>query len=258
MKPEEGYLCRNFIPKIPFVQHMLDLFLDEEKADMSFKVETRPLLDESKDTSPALCEVFHAHKLVLTTCAKGLILGSLCEHCDGSTPVHITDVAPNVFRLLLRYVYGGDISAGEWKDHAKDLLEAADKFGLPNLKIEAEAWYVMLLKFSAGDAVETVAHANKMNCFLLKEAAINFIVTNANEVLASGTLMNIPESNVIIRDILCSVATLSKQEQHNIDSKGLHQLSINDLRARLALLGDDFDGSKEALIIRLKGVNSSG
>ena len=71
------------------------------------------------------------------------------------------------------------------------------------------------------------------------------------------TLMNIPESNVIIRDILCSVATLSKQEQHNIDSKGLHQLSMNDLRARLALLGDDFDGSKEALIIRLKGVNSS-
>jgi uncharacterized small protein (DUF1192 family) len=48
---------------------------------------------------------------------------------------------------------------------------------------------------------------------------------------------------------------MSKQEQHKIDSKGLHQLSMNDLRARLALLGDDFDGSKEALITRLKGAN---
>jgi len=226
---------------------------------MSFKVEScPPLIDASKDTSLALGEVFSAHKLVLKTCAKGSILASLCDDCDDETPVPITDVAPKVFRLLLRYVYGGDISAGEWKDYAKDLLEAADKYGLPNLKIEAEAWYVTLLKFSAGDAVETVAYADKMNCFLLKEAAIDFIVTNANEVLASGTLMNIPESNVIIRDILCSVAKMSKQEQHNIDSKGLHQLSINDLRARLALLGDDFDGSKEALVIRMKGVKSSG
>ena len=259
MKPDGGDLCRNFIPKNPFVQHMLDLFLDEDTADMSFEVETRPLLDASKDTSPALGEVFrevfHAHKFVLKTCAKGSILGSLCEDCDGSTPLPITDVVPKVFRLMLRYVYGGDISAGKWKDHAKDLLEASDKYGLTNLKIEAEAWYVKLLKFSVGDVVETVAYAEKMNCFLLKEAAIDFIVTNANEVLASGTLMNIPESKDIIRDILCSVATRNKQEQHKIDSKDLHQLSMNDLRARLALLGDDFDGSKEALITRLKGAN---
>jgi hypothetical protein len=259
MKPDGGDLCRNFIPKNPFVQHMLDLFLDEDTADMSFEVETRPLLDASKDTSPALGEVFrevfHAHKFVLKTCAKGSILGSLCEDCDGSTPLPITDVVPKVFRLMLRYVYGGDISAGKWKDHSKDLLEASDKYGLTNLKIEAEARYVKLLKISVGDVVETVAYAEKMNCFLLKEAAIDFIVTNANEVLASGTLMNIPESKDIIREILCSVAAMSKQEQHKIDSKDLHQLSMNDLRARLALLGDDFDGSKEALITRLKGAN---
>jgi hypothetical protein len=152
----------------------------------------------------------------------------------------------------LHYVYGGDILAAEWKDHAKDLLEAADKYGLPNLKIEAEAWYVKLLKFSVGDVVETVAYAEKMNCYLLKEAAINFIVANAKSVQASGTLMNIPESNVITRDILCSVATMNKQEQHKIDSKDLHQLSMNDLRARLALLGKDVDGPKETLVARLR------
>jgi hypothetical protein len=89
MMPDEGDLCRNFIPKNPFVRNMLLLFLDEETADMSFEVESRPLLDASKDTSPALGEVFRAHKLVLKTCAKGSILGSLCEDCDGSTPVPI-------------------------------------------------------------------------------------------------------------------------------------------------------------------------
>jgi len=31
---------------------------------------------------------------------------------------------------MLRYVYGGDISAAKWKDYGKDLLEAADKYGM--------------------------------------------------------------------------------------------------------------------------------
>ena len=140
-------------------------------------------------------------------------------------------------------------------DHAKDLLEASDKYGLTNLKIEAEAWYVKLLKFSVGDVVETVAYAEKMNCFLLKEAAIDFIVANAKAVLASGTRMNIPESNVFTRDILCSVATMNKQGQHNNNERNdLDELSINDLRARLASSGEDVDGPKETLIARLVGI----
>ena len=114
MKPDEDDVCRNFIPKNPFVRNMLLSFLDEETADISFEVETRSLIDASKDMSPALGEVFHAHKFVLKTCAKGSILAFLCDDCDDETPVPITDVAPKVFRLMLRYVYGGDILAVEW------------------------------------------------------------------------------------------------------------------------------------------------
>ena len=247
IKPIEEDHWQNFIPKNPFVQHMLDLFLDEDTADVSFKVESRPLIDAPQDSLPDPGEVFHAHELVLQTCAKGSILASLCDDCDDETPVPITDVAPDVFRLMLRYVYGWDILAAEWKDHAKDLLEAAAKYGLPNLKIEAEARYVKVLKFSTGDVAETVAYAEKMSCFLLKEAAIDFIVANSNEMLSSDALKNIPESKDIIHEILCSVST-----QHNKDSKDLNQLSMNDLRARLASQGNDFDGSKESLISRLK------
>ncbi len=36
------------------------------------------------------------------------------QESDDETPVPITDVAPKVFRLMLRYVYGGDILAVEW------------------------------------------------------------------------------------------------------------------------------------------------
>ena len=85
MKPDEDDVCRNFIPQNSFVRNMLLSFLDEETADISFEVETRSLIDASKDISPALGEVFHAHKFVLKTCAKGSILESLCEDYDGST-----------------------------------------------------------------------------------------------------------------------------------------------------------------------------
>ena len=37
MKPDEDDVCRNFIPKNPFVRNMLLSFLDEETADMSFE-----------------------------------------------------------------------------------------------------------------------------------------------------------------------------------------------------------------------------
>jgi len=253
MRPEKKEdRWQHFIPKNPFVQNMMQLFLDEETADMSFKVEPQ-LNDTSEDSLPALSEVFHAHKLVVKICAKGSFLASLCEDCDGSTPLPITNVVPKVFRLMLRYVYGGDLSAADWKDHAKDLIEAADKYGLTNLKIEAEARYVKLLKFSPGDAVETVAYAEKMNCFLLKEAAIDFIVANVDEVMASGTHKNIPESKEIIWDIMRSVSTMKQQGQkRKIDSGDLNQLSMDDLRACLESKGKDFDGSKEDLVARLK------
>ena len=72
--------------------------------------------------------------------------------------------------------------------------------------------------------------------------------------MASGTLKNIPESKKIIWDIMRSVSTMKRQGQkHKIDSDDLNQLSMDDLRARLALLGEDFDGSKESLISRSRG-----
>jgi hypothetical protein len=76
IKPEVGDFCQNFIPENPFVQNMLQLFLDEKIADMSFKLESQqlthvtqggifhalgevfqPLLNASKDSVPPPSEV---------------------------------------------------------------------------------------------------------------------------------------------------------------------------------------------------------
>ena len=110
----------------------------------------------------------------------------------------------------------------------KDLIKAADKYGLSNLKIESEGWYVNYLKFAADNAVEILIYAAGMNCFLLKEAAVNFIVANANKVLATLGI------------------------KHTDKGKDLSQLSINELQANLDLVEKDFDGSKQMLVGRLK------
>jgi hypothetical protein len=218
IKPDEGDRCENFIPKNRFVQNMLKLFLDEDTADMSFQVQA---------------QVFYAHKLVLKVCAKGSILTTLCDNCDESSPAPISGVDPRVFRHMLCHVYGGYISASEWKDCSKDMIEAADKYGLPNLKIEAEGWYVKHLNLAASDAVEALTYATDMNCFLLKEAAINFIIANANGVLATLSMKRTDEG------------------------EDLSRFSISCLRAELDLVEEDIDGSRDLLIARLKKGNSS-
>lgn len=190
---------------------------------------------------------------MLKACAKGSILASLCDSRDGSEPVPINDVHPRVFHLLMRYVYGGNIIASEWKDLGSDLLEASDKYGLATLKIEAESWYIKYFKFSAYNVIEAVAYADKMNCFLLKEAAIKFIIANVDEVRSSGTLKHIPETKDIMDETFFSVSTMSKKGQkRKYDNDDLNLVSINNLRAELARKGKDVDGSRPTLIARLK------
>jgi hypothetical protein len=90
-------------------------------------------------------------------------------------------------------------------------FEASDKYGLTNLKIEAESWYMKQIKFLVDDVIEAVANADEMNCFLLKEAVINFIVVHVDEVRSSGTLKDIPDMKNIMHEILYSVNTVNKR-----------------------------------------------
>ena len=83
------------------------------------------------------------------------------------------------------------------------------------------------LKFAVDNAVEILIYAAGMNCFLLKEAAVNFIVANANKVLATLVIKRTDKG------------------------KDLSQL-INELQANLDLVEKDFDGSKQMLVGRLK------
>ena len=154
---------------------------------------------------------------------------------------------------MLRYVYGGHLSASNWEIWAKELLEAADKYGLKSLKIEAEAWYVKYLQLTVDSAIEELVYAEKMNCFLLKEAAMDFILKNSKEVIASDSFKKMPETKSIMKELLM-VATMNMQDDDKKDLEEPTKLSINELRAKLDSEGGDIDGSRETMLAQLKHV----
>ena len=104
---------------------MLKFFESGDDADVWFKV---------GDTT------FAAHKLILKMNAP--ILHSFCPK-RGKAPVQINDTSPDVFRIVLRYVYGGDASELEGRltskiKDEKDIIEAADRYGIIGLKLAVE------------------------------------------------------------------------------------------------------------------------
>jgi hypothetical protein len=229
----DGDHYQQFIPKNRFVQNMKQLFLDQDSADISFEVGD---------------QIFFAHKLVLQTCAKRSILASLCDDdddCNDSSPIPISsDVDPQVFRLMLFHIYGGEISSDVWQDRSKEMLEAADKYGLSNLKIEAEGWYVKTLSLRTDNAVEALAYAIDMNCFLLKEVANKFIKEHSKEILSSDSGKMIRGRKTLMSDVLDVLVPTG--DDH------LSQPHINTLRIELDRQGKEFDGSREMLIARLQ------
>ena len=255
IKPDDDHCCLNFIPKHDYAQNILQLFQDKDTSDVVFEVK-----EEEAEAGAQLptSTLFHAHKLILCSCAKGSTLTSLCEESDKSTPVPIVNVDPQVFHLMLYHIYGGKIRAAEWKERAKDFIDAADRYGVKTLKIEAEAWYVKHLEISVDNVIDALVYAEEKNCFLLKEVATNFVLNNANEVLASESFEDIPESKIFVREIISLAATSNRQDEAKRDLEDPRKLSINELRAQLYDQGKDIDGPRNRLIAQLLGDEEDG
>lgn len=239
MKLVENKSLVNFIPENPFSKNMMGLFLDEQSADVRFEL--------SNDDN-SLKVQYYAHCLILKACAP-----ALARQCEGSnklSPIAIPDVEPPVFLQLLLYVYGGDISP-DWKNDAKKFIYAADKYGLFDLKLRAEAWYVAYCNLTVINVADELLYADAMNCPLLREAAINFISKNVKEVMKSESFENVLKAKPASRDILLAVASAGQGSDAGvIDDDSV--ATVNNLRVALYEKGLEIHGSRESLTSRLK------
>ena len=206
-------------------------------------------------TTPLL---FPAHRFIVDNCS--IILAELCEsHGDGTTLVQIDDIKPNIFRLLLSYIYGGKVSENNMVLHARDIIDAADKYGVVNLKLEAEASFVVGATFTIENVMELLLYAESKNLALLKEAAMDYIVENKGEVIEKLSFANAP--GALITDVLAAVSRGERNVGGNNGDGGESQydsLRISELRKRAHEKGLNVDGSREMLIAALEAVQEAG
>lgn len=103
-----------FIPVSSACRTLHNLSISKDSADVVFEVKGY------EDTSPE--SKFYAHRLSSAT-----------------------------FEVLLFYIYGGKrTNFGEDITEVKNIIDAADKYAVINLKLDAEVWYIMTTEFTAG------------------------------------------------------------------------------------------------------------
>mmetsp|Transcript_23964 Transcript_23964/g.45774 ORF Transcript_23964/g.45774 Transcript_23964/m.45774 type:complete len:247 (-) Transcript_23964:85-825(-) len=243
---------------------MLASFMDEESADVVFEVEEEEEREGNGYGKPRTT-IFHAHRLILQKC--GAQLAELCSGNGGPTTatttsssqtptrVSIGDVRPVIFRHMLHYIYGTEVPPDDLKANAREIIDAADKYGIANLKLEAEACLVRSTEIDVANAMDHLLYADAKNCALLKEAVVDFIVENKLEVLERVSLRDAPGG--LLADVLAAVARGDRRSKdtsggNDEDEQLLSTMAISDLRRSMYEKGLDVDGSREALIASLK------
>ena len=142
------------------------------------------------------------------------------------------------------------MSAEDLKANTKDIIDAADKYGVVGLKLEAEASLVASATFTVENVIDNLLYADSKNCALLKEAAMDYLVDNGVEVAEKNTFEAVP--GYMMKDLLTAVNRGKKEADTKIDSNDFSTMRVNTLRKLLHDKGLDVDGSREAMISLLK------
>ena len=136
----------------------------------------------------------HAHHNILQKYPSPLLSELCCKAGgeSGMTTVSITDVTSEIFRFMLYYIYGGKLTDEELKRNAKEIINAADKYGVINLKLEAEAVFVTSTMVTFDTAIDNLLYADSKNCSLLKESVLDFIAENRKEATKKLSFKDVP------------------------------------------------------------------
>ena len=244
-----------FVPNNPLLNFMQEMFNDEATADVCFEVVVREKDEDDGDDDDGTKRVktttpFYAHRLILQKCAP--MLAAICRSSDsgGMIKAPVNDIKPEIFHYLLFYVYGGSVPEEELKAHAKDIIDAADKYSIVNLKLAAEAAYVESTKISLDNAMDDLLYADSKNCELLKEAVMNFFAENHFEAAANISFTDCPGH--VMKDLLVAFGRSSRKDGNGTNVDDLTTLSVTALRRKLHKMGLDVDGSREAMIESIK------
>ena len=198
-------------------------------------------------------ERVRAHRLVLL--ARSPVLSSLCDDADAD--IEISEVSPAVFKEVLRFTYCDELSSPDvfsTLDSARDVLKAADRFGVTRLKQLAEI-ELATRHLSVESAADLLLLADAHSCPQLKESATEFFVSKAPEVMATEGWVRLGASADLLRELMGEAFSPNKRPRDD-DGEGaadrVKRMRVSELRAELATRGLETDGARGALEERLR------
>ena len=228
---------------------------DAEAADVLFEIG-----DSDKTTTRSRkdeYQCFYAHNNILTMRAP--TLAALADDCSPGTVIPISDVRSDLFRMLLRFIYGGELPRKDvLKEEACSIIKTADRFGCTGLKLAAEA-EMAAAGITTENTAELILFADATNCAMLKEAAMEYFVTNAQAVMESEGFGQVKESPAIMAELMAEALGGSKKRPASSDAdsgRDYKRMRVSTLRQQLDDNGLDVDGSKEMLVARLEEAES--
>ena len=241
-----GQQSAPFVPENPFLRNAMMDFGDEETTDVKLEVGEAVLNRAGRrKRGKTSTTTFHAHHLVLRRNAPAL--ADMCQPGNGSAPIKINNVRPEIVKHLLYYCYGGKIDEEDLQSNAKEIIEAADRFDIVNLKLEAEACYVDMVELTLDNIIEIVAYADSKNLALLKEHCMDFLGrADKGEVAEKVSFDDMPH---LMQDLLVAMA---RSEKKSSSGDELSTMRVSELRRLAHEKGLDVDGSRETLIASIK------
>jgi hypothetical protein len=136
------------------------------------------------------------------------------------------------------------------KQHAKEIIDTADKYSLVNLKLAAESVYVESTDITMENAIDNLLYADAKNCALLKEAVLDFLAENSVEAEQNISFSDVPSH--MFNDLLVAFGRSKKSDGSGNDNDKYSTMRVSELRRMLDEKGLDVDGPREAMIETLK------
>ncbi|EJK57491.1 hypothetical protein THAOC_22457, partial [Thalassiosira oceanica] len=238
----------SFVPPNSFCDNMLKGFNNEEMSDVAFEVggEVESAANRRK-RAKTTATTFHASHVILRLNAPSL--ADMCRLGDEAA-VPITGVEPDVFKMLLYFCYGGKPSEEELAANAKAIIEAADRFGVVNLKLKAEAVLTKQTEITVDNMLDNLLYANSKNLALFQEKIMDFVAENGNKIVGKVSFGSVPGE--LMSDLLTATTRGSKSTGVAAPEGDLTFARVGELRKRLHDKGLSADGSRETMISLLR------
>ena len=242
-----------FVPPNPINDNILKGFNDEEVSDVIFEVSGEFVSTANRQDKliESSATTFHAGHLILRLNAPSL--ADMCTPGDEAA-VPINGVEPEVFKTVLYFCYGGTIEEEKLAANTKEIIEAADRFGVVNLKLQAEAVLTEQTEITVDNMLDNLLYANSKNLALFQEKIMDFVAENGNEIVGKVSFDDVPGS--LMSDLLTAFARGQKSTSEASQDE-LKFMRVGELRKRLHDKGLCIDGSRETMISLLRE-NSKG